>query len=257
MRSTISAAVLLTLTSSLWAGDWPQFLGPTRNAVSTETGLAKSWPEKGPPVVWERDVGEGFSARSSPAARWSSSIASATKRSSRGSTPQPASRAGSSLTRRSTRTTTARATGPRSTPVVAGGKVYTLGAEGMLHCLDLKEGKKVWEKSLAKEYDLPESFFGIATIAAGGRRAAAGQRRRQGGRHRRLRQGQRQGGLEGDGRRGQLLLAGGSHDRRCATRHLLHAHRPGRPRSEERQGALLASAGARATRPRSTPPRHW
>src|SRR5271166_3894578 len=41
--------------------DWPQFLGPTRNALSTETGLAKSWPEKGPPVVWERDVGEGFS----------------------------------------------------------------------------------------------------------------------------------------------------------------------------------------------------
>ena len=43
------------------AADWPQFLGPTRNGVSTETGLATSWPKKGPPVVWDKEVGEGFS----------------------------------------------------------------------------------------------------------------------------------------------------------------------------------------------------
>src|SRR3954469_10991245 len=49
------------ICGSLFAADWPQLLGPARNGVSAETGLAKSWPDKGPPVVWERDVGEGFS----------------------------------------------------------------------------------------------------------------------------------------------------------------------------------------------------
>ena len=43
------------------AADWPQFLGPTRNGVSTETGLTATWPKKGPPVVWDKEVGEGYS----------------------------------------------------------------------------------------------------------------------------------------------------------------------------------------------------
>ncbi|HKB42287.1 MAG TPA: alcohol dehydrogenase, partial [Gemmataceae bacterium] len=43
------------------AADWPQFLGPGRNAHSRETGLVRTFPKKGPPVVWEKEVGEGFS----------------------------------------------------------------------------------------------------------------------------------------------------------------------------------------------------
>ena len=36
------------------AGDWPQFLGPTRNGVSSET---VNWP---PSIIWHKDAGEGF-----------------------------------------------------------------------------------------------------------------------------------------------------------------------------------------------------
>ena len=54
-------AVVLGAAAACMAADWPQFLGPTRNGVSTETGLKATWPKKGPPVVWEKDVGEGFS----------------------------------------------------------------------------------------------------------------------------------------------------------------------------------------------------
>jgi outer membrane protein assembly factor BamB len=53
--------------------------------------------------------------------------------------------------------------GPRSTPVVAGGRVYTLGAEGMLHCLDLASGKKLWARSVTKDYRVPKNFFGVGT----------------------------------------------------------------------------------------------
>jgi len=40
--------------------DWPQFQGPDASGISPETGLARSWPEAGPRVLWETDVGPGF-----------------------------------------------------------------------------------------------------------------------------------------------------------------------------------------------------
>src|SRR5262249_31476391 len=41
--------------------DWPQFRGRNRDGISKETGLLKSWPKKGPPRVWEREIGPGYS----------------------------------------------------------------------------------------------------------------------------------------------------------------------------------------------------
>jgi len=46
------------------------------------------------------------------------------------------------------------ATGPRATPLVAGGKVYTLGAVGNLLCLDAAKGTLLWSKDLVKDYTL-------------------------------------------------------------------------------------------------------
>ena len=51
--------------------------------------------------------------------------------------------------------------GPRATPVIHQGKVYTLGALGHLCCLDLAKGSVVWEKNLAREYGVQE-FTGIS-----------------------------------------------------------------------------------------------
>src|SRR5262245_11474847 len=52
---------LLTLWPSR-ASDWPQFLGPTRDAVYAGPALAEVWPPEGPPVVWKTTVGEGYSS---------------------------------------------------------------------------------------------------------------------------------------------------------------------------------------------------
>jgi outer membrane protein assembly factor BamB len=53
--------------------------------------------------------------------------------------------------------------GPRSTPLVAGSRVYTLGAEGRMHSLDVETGRKVWTRALNDDYEVPKSFFGVAT----------------------------------------------------------------------------------------------
>src|SRR5205807_2904530 len=42
--------------------------------------------------------------------------------------------------------------GPRTTPLVRGGRVYTLGAMGHLRCLDAATGKPRWSRRLLKDY---------------------------------------------------------------------------------------------------------
>jgi outer membrane protein assembly factor BamB len=53
--------------------------------------------------------------------------------------------------------------GPRSSPVIDGERVYAMGAEGKLHCLDLTSGKQIWRRDLRAEYKVRQDFFGIAS----------------------------------------------------------------------------------------------
>src|SRR4029077_11225126 len=55
-------ALFIVLLACARAEDWPQFLGPERNGVYSGNDLAAKWPSGGPPVVWKKDVGQGFSA---------------------------------------------------------------------------------------------------------------------------------------------------------------------------------------------------
>ena len=61
------AIFTLLVVSSAHAGDWPQWLGPERNGVSTETGL--HWPKSKPKVQWRIPLGNGFSGISIAAGR--------------------------------------------------------------------------------------------------------------------------------------------------------------------------------------------
>lgn len=52
--------------------------------------------------------------------------------------------------------------GPRCTPVVDGGNVYTLGAEGDLFCLEAQTGKVVWSRKLKDDYKTNSALWGFA-----------------------------------------------------------------------------------------------
>ena len=60
MPRKLAVLALLATVLGVTAADWPQFMGPTRNGRSTETGLARAWPDGGPPEVWKMDMGKGF-----------------------------------------------------------------------------------------------------------------------------------------------------------------------------------------------------
>jgi outer membrane protein assembly factor BamB len=54
----ILACSMLVFCAS--ADDWPQYLGPNRNSISPQKGILRSWPEKGPEVLWTAAVGRGY-----------------------------------------------------------------------------------------------------------------------------------------------------------------------------------------------------
>src|SRR5262245_58702307 len=119
---------------TLSAADWPQFLGPERNGISSETGLLQSWPKEGPSVVWEQAVGAGFSG---PVVAGNRLILFHRLKNEEVVDCLDAA-TGKELWR------FAYATGyrddfgfdegPRSTPLIAGKHIYTIGAEGKLYC---------------------------------------------------------------------------------------------------------------------------
>jgi hypothetical protein len=64
-RYFLPALALIVLLPLARAADWPQFRGPNRDDISQETGLLKSWPKDGPPLVWQaKELGSGYSSLS-------------------------------------------------------------------------------------------------------------------------------------------------------------------------------------------------
>ena len=64
IRLFLATVTVLLLNTSVWAGDWPQFMGPHRNGISGETGLLRQWPPSGPREVWSEEIGEGYGGAS-------------------------------------------------------------------------------------------------------------------------------------------------------------------------------------------------
>ena len=132
--------------------NWPQFRGPRGDAVCTETGLLDDWPEGGPPVLWKlTGLGKGFSTVSIVDGRF---YTMGDRKSPDGEQAQFAM-AFDLATRRelwATQVGPPHQDGPRCTPTVAGGRVYVLGTDGDLLCLDAATGRPVWQKNLPRDF---------------------------------------------------------------------------------------------------------
>jgi outer membrane protein assembly factor BamB len=149
-------AVTLFAHQGLCAGnfDWPQWQGPDRTAHSKETGLLAEWPKDGPPLAWKTtSLGGGDSMPSVAAGRiygmshrsadeivwalsekdgkeiWAVRIAPAQ--------PQnwPQSKEG-----------------PSATPTVDGDRLYVMGLAGNVACLQVADGKVIWQRNLVADF---------------------------------------------------------------------------------------------------------
>jgi outer membrane protein assembly factor BamB len=142
--------------------DWPQFLGPDRNGVYDGPPLLETWGTGGPRVVWRKQVGPGFGGPVVIQNR----VILFHRVENREVVEAFDARSGASEWQYGYPTTYRDDfgfdEGPRAVPVVVNGTVYTFGAEGQLHAVDLATGKKIWSEDAMRRFKVPKGFFGAA-----------------------------------------------------------------------------------------------
>ncbi|MFZ0280387.1 MAG: PQQ-binding-like beta-propeller repeat protein [Bacteroidales bacterium] len=150
VKMLFPAIVLSFCISDINAQDWPQYLGPNRNSISTQKGILRSWPQKGPEVLWSVDVGIGFGGPvvregkiylldrddkvgdkmrcfdlSSGKELWNFGYEAP------GSVMFP---------------------GSRSVPALDGNRIYSCGPYGNLYCIDINTHKPLWNKNVWTDF---------------------------------------------------------------------------------------------------------
>ena len=140
--------------------DWTSFLGPAHNATSTETRLSRTLP---PPLVWESAKGTSYTSPAVVADRLLFVHRVGDEEIVECMHAETCARQWTFRYATDFEDRYGYNNGPRSSPVIDSDRVYTLGAQGQLHCLDLKSGKLVWGRSISREYKVPQDFFGTAS----------------------------------------------------------------------------------------------
>lgn len=148
------------------ASDWPQLLGPQRNGIYPAPAPVISL--RNPRLLWKKEAGAGFS----------SPVISAGKlvlfhRTGSNETVECLNAATGERLWKFDYATTYRDDfgfdeGPRGTPAIADGRVYTFGAEGVLHALDFNTGRKIWRVDTHAEFKVKKGFFGAAASPLAG-----------------------------------------------------------------------------------------
>ena len=187
-RAFLAWALLLLAQGTVFAADWPQWRGPSRDNVWTESGIVSTFPAEGLTPRWKVPVGYGLS---SPV------IAGGMRYLSDLVVEKPVVHERvhcfNAATGKKVWTSEHDATppdwfyapdqtrGPGSTPVVHEGRVYAIGMFYQLTCLDARTGAVIWKRDLRTEYQLPSSSLdasplvdGNLLIAAIGGKPAAG-----------------------------------------------------------------------------------
>jgi len=156
------AAIVLALGVEAAAYDWPQFLGPDRNGIYRGPALAEKWGANGPRVLWRKSVGQGFSGPVVASDRLILFHRLANEEVVESLDVKTGAAQWRYAYPTSYRDDFGFDEGPRAVPVVADGVVYTFGAEGQLHAVDLKSGKRIWSEDTRKRFGVAKGFFGAA-----------------------------------------------------------------------------------------------
>ena len=158
------------------ADDWPQWMGPSRDNVWREEGLLDTFPAAGPKVLWRTAIAGGYAGPAIAAGRVfvtdymtdaDVKVANFERKASTGTERVLCldEATGKVLWKHEypVTYTIAYPAGPRCTPTVDGDRVYTLGAEGNLCCLNAADGNLLWSRDLKADYDTKAALWGWAS----------------------------------------------------------------------------------------------
>ena len=155
-RRIFAAAVAMMCGSIIGAAaDWPQWRGPQRTGISTETGLLQEWPPAGPRLLWRvNNLGAGFSTPSVVGDRVyllsNEGLANEYVRALNASDGKQAW--STRLGKVGNPDQQPAYPGARSTPTIEGDALYALGSDGDLVALALGTGQVRWKKNLRTDF---------------------------------------------------------------------------------------------------------
>jgi outer membrane protein assembly factor BamB len=176
MRGTHLLLVLLGIVSGR-ADDWPQWLGPQRDAVWREEGILKKFPEAGLKIRWRTPIGGGYSG---PAVANGRVYVMDRQLATGANNPaNPFDRGTIHGNERilcldeatgkilwkyeyDSPYTMSYSAGPRTTAAISDGKVYTVGAEGNLVCVGADKGNLLWSHDFKKDFNIATPMWGFA-----------------------------------------------------------------------------------------------
>lgn len=149
-----TAVAVLLLGWTAWAGDtsgsWTQWGGPHQNFKTDSKGLADTWPEDGPKKIWTRELGDGYSAILAEGGR----LYTMYRADDQESVICLDAKTGETIWEHQYDHSPAEGhisqfgEGPRSTPLISGNQIFTIGVAGRMHALDKKNGKVQWSLDL-------------------------------------------------------------------------------------------------------------
>lgn len=171
MDRIILLGAWLASSASIVAGDWPQFLGPLRNGHADGERIVDNLDAENAKILWKVPAGAGYSGPvvadgkvvlfHQPATDETLECFDVSSGDSLWKVAYPCDYGGGYGT----------GPGPRATPCIRDGVIYSFGATATLQAVDLESGKLLWRRELLKEFDVPEGFFGVGTspMVDGGR----------------------------------------------------------------------------------------
>ncbi|MDB4324876.1 PQQ-like beta-propeller repeat protein [bacterium] len=137
------------------------FLGPRGDGKSSETGILRAWPPAGPPLVWQREVGEGYAGPVVSAGR----LFLFDREGENARLTCLSSETGEELWQAEYASVYEDyydySRGPRASPTVDGDRVYTFGVEGRLRCHRVADGELLWDVDTAGRFGVVQNFFGV------------------------------------------------------------------------------------------------
>lgn len=144
------------------AADWPQFLGSDRNGVASDaSGLARSWPDDGPKVLWQTPTGEGFGG----ACVYGDSVLLLDRKVGEKDILRHIRLADGEEVWRSAYDAPGKLNhqGSRSTPATDGDLVFTVGTHGHIRAVKFADGSVVWSAHLLNDWGAKLPNWGVAT----------------------------------------------------------------------------------------------
>jgi outer membrane protein assembly factor BamB len=146
-------------TAALRESDFPQFLGPDRSGVLSGIPLARDWERSSPKLVWRQPIGLGWSAF---AVSGQHAVTQEQRREDELIVCYELQngRALWAHTNRVRFSEMLGGDGPRATPTLHQGRVYAMGASGILDCLDEATGGLIWSRDVLLENHLSNLTWG-------------------------------------------------------------------------------------------------